>query len=261
MQNPFSGFGWFLGALGSHLITLLAGCVLTVMLGVLQKYVFKRPLSVKEDVAILLIFLFFACFQAARDEHRNTQIVIAEKSTAVGEQNSCLTDYRVEQAFSKGLQNMNNAQRTTIDNQTGLFAKQQGAINSCVVSLGKLNPVITERTTALAMPTPVRVQNTGELLKNLFVIVILTNHKLEPRGRIKCNQPFSIYGFPSLHAETMTVAIMQSPPEQISDEEYGIWVRNSGAIWDDNNPIYFAARSSAENLLCTFTPGTSGVLK
>jgi hypothetical protein len=48
---------------------LLAGCGATVMLGLLQKYVFQKPLSIKWELTILAGFVFFAGFQAWRDEH------------------------------------------------------------------------------------------------------------------------------------------------------------------------------------------------
>jgi len=51
-----------------HTFTLLAGCGATVMLGLLQKYVFKRPLSLKWELAILAAFVFFAGFEAWRDQ-------------------------------------------------------------------------------------------------------------------------------------------------------------------------------------------------
>jgi len=57
-------------ALADHTFTLLAGCGATVILGLLQKYVFKTPLSLKWEMTILLAFVFFAGFQAWRDEHQ-----------------------------------------------------------------------------------------------------------------------------------------------------------------------------------------------
>jgi hypothetical protein len=59
----------FLLGVWGHAITLAAGCVVTVMLGILEKRVLKRPISLKTEIGILLAFVFFACFQAWQDEH------------------------------------------------------------------------------------------------------------------------------------------------------------------------------------------------
>jgi hypothetical protein len=69
MSNPFDNFQLFIWAVGSHVATLAAGCIVTVMIGIFEKYVLKRPTSWKVDVGILLAFLFFACFQAWHDQY------------------------------------------------------------------------------------------------------------------------------------------------------------------------------------------------
>ena len=67
--NPFNHFWLFLGAVWVHAITLAAGCVVTVVINLLEKYVIKKTLGWKVDLAILLAFVFFACFQAWRDQY------------------------------------------------------------------------------------------------------------------------------------------------------------------------------------------------
>ena len=71
MDNTFQYFWLFVLAFGSHLFTLLAGCVVTVMLALIEKYALKRKLSVKAEIAILLLFVLFACFQAWQDQYRS----------------------------------------------------------------------------------------------------------------------------------------------------------------------------------------------
>ncbi len=70
MANPFTGFFTFLWAVAAHVNTLVAGCVVTFMIGILEKYVWKKPISLKGEVAVLIAFVFFACFQAWRDQYR-----------------------------------------------------------------------------------------------------------------------------------------------------------------------------------------------
>lgn len=70
MANPFESFWLFAYLVASHAITLLAGCIVTVMLGLTEKYILKRSLPPKWEIVILGVFLFYACFQTWRDEHR-----------------------------------------------------------------------------------------------------------------------------------------------------------------------------------------------
>jgi hypothetical protein len=67
----------YFASLFDHIFTLLAGCGATVVLGLIQKYVVKKPLSPKWEITILAAFVFFAGFQAWRDEHR---ILAAEQT-------------------------------------------------------------------------------------------------------------------------------------------------------------------------------------
>jgi hypothetical protein len=69
VTNPFAHFPWFLLSVANHIFTLAAGCAVTVLIGLFEKYILKRPISVKIEVIVLLAFLFFACFQAWRDEY------------------------------------------------------------------------------------------------------------------------------------------------------------------------------------------------
>jgi len=43
------------------------------MIGLLEKYVLKRPVSKRAEIAVHCVFVFFACFQAWRDQYQKTQ--------------------------------------------------------------------------------------------------------------------------------------------------------------------------------------------
>lgn len=75
MSNPFHHFWLFFYAVGDHAVTLAAGCIVTVMLGIIEKRILKRPISAKVEVGILLAFVFFACFQAWRDQYEKSSHV------------------------------------------------------------------------------------------------------------------------------------------------------------------------------------------
>lgn len=75
MSNPFEFLLAFFWAFADHLFTLLAGCVVTVIIGVIEKRFLKKPISVQLEIGILLCFLVFACFKAWRDQYRVAQQV------------------------------------------------------------------------------------------------------------------------------------------------------------------------------------------
>lgn len=60
----------YYSAIVNHTITLLAGCGATVVLGMLEKYIFKKPISFEWELAVLLAFVFFAGFQAWQDQYK-----------------------------------------------------------------------------------------------------------------------------------------------------------------------------------------------
>jgi hypothetical protein len=76
MQNPFAHLLLFVYSVWDHVFTLAAGCVLTVVINLIEKYALKgRRIPLKADLAILLAFLLFACFQAWRDQYQLAQAV------------------------------------------------------------------------------------------------------------------------------------------------------------------------------------------
>jgi hypothetical protein len=74
MEHFYSHFWTFLGAVWDHAFTLAAGCVVTVVINIVEKHFMNgKKLPLKADLAILLTFVFFACFQAWKD-----QFILAE---------------------------------------------------------------------------------------------------------------------------------------------------------------------------------------
>jgi hypothetical protein len=84
MVNPFNHFWFFVYAVGDHAVTLAAGCVLTVVVNLVEKYAMGgKRLPLKVDVAILLVFIFFACFQAWRDEYDKANKIVSAPTVQV----------------------------------------------------------------------------------------------------------------------------------------------------------------------------------
>jgi hypothetical protein len=81
MASLFTALWAFLGAVAVHLNTLVTGCVILFVVGLLEKYVFKRPISWKSETAILLCFVLFACFQAWRDQYQRANTLQTRMSS------------------------------------------------------------------------------------------------------------------------------------------------------------------------------------
>lgn len=70
MANPFDHFFGFLLAVWGHAFTLLAGCAITVVIGWIERHIIKKKMPFWADLAIVLSFVFFACFQAWHDKYK-----------------------------------------------------------------------------------------------------------------------------------------------------------------------------------------------
>lgn len=80
MPNPLKDFLPFLAGLWSHINTLISGCAVTFVIGLIEKRVLKRPISLKTEIGILLAFVFFACFQTWRDQYQHGEALQAKLS-------------------------------------------------------------------------------------------------------------------------------------------------------------------------------------
>jgi hypothetical protein len=242
----------FIGNVLSHLVALMSG-IASFAIAVWQA-VKKHKISERIFWVIGALCLLMAFDQSWQDEHRNTQVVIVEKASEVGAKNSCFNDLRVQDAYVKGVESLNSSQRQTIDNQRNVNEKQQSAVNSCVISLGKMNPVINTKIVVLNVPI-------GEVTKHYreayySEMIITTNRLIRPVGNLKCDKSFAPVDPPQVptlwQGPTM---IGYAPAVSVSDHEYQIRITNTGGDWGPNSPIFFRVTSDFNNLgECTFTP-------
>ena len=153
-------------------------------------------------------------------------------------------------------------QQGTIGSQQSQLNSQQGTINSCVVSLGKMNQVVRQEIKVIV----IRV-GTAEAKTNRFVnqfapnkiyvseLVITTNEReMKPSGFLRCNEPFEVTESPQLPMIAAVADVGYSLPERISDREYRLAIMNTGSYWGPNSPMYMPVHSDAEDLNgCSFT--------
>lgn len=246
-----------------HQVLFYFGGVFAMGVFVIEKI--YKPIKKSWFLGASLVCLFVACYQGWLDEHRNTETVIAEKASEAGLKNSCLTDLRVESAFAKGQESLNGSQRQTLDRQQDTIAKQQTAVNGCVVSLGKMNPIVRREIRVILIPFGIATKNSTSFVSRyasnpnkLYMeeVVITTNEDMvRPSGYLRCNNDFEIAGNPELPMISDMAMVGTSAPVKVSDREYRIEVSNTGSHWGPSTPLYFPIRSSTEILAgCNFTP-------
>ena len=251
----------FIGNVAAHLIALMSGLA-SVAIATWEK-IKKRPISSGIFLAIGCLCLLFASDQAWQDEHRNDQTLIAEKSSEISAKNSCLQDARVEEAYKRDLEGEVGSQRQTIDSERNMNAKQQADVNTCVVSLGKLNPKIREVVTVIAIPLYTFDPDTRRLVgqysahKLYASELLITTNEVKSRfhGKLRCDNSFIPLGGPQLPRSSQTIFSTNAEPSRISDREYEISATNSGVEWSPSFPAYLRVSTDTESPgNCTFTP-------
>lgn len=245
-----------------HQVLFYFGTVFAMGMLFIEKVI--RPVSKKWFLAASLICLFVACYQSWLDEHRNTTTVIGEKAVEAGANNTCQSDLRAENTFASGQESLINSQRQSIDQSQQTIGKQQTAVNTCVVSLGKMNPIVRREVHVILIPFGIRTKTSTAFISRyasnpdkvyMEEIVITTNEdEVRASGYLRCDTAFELSGNPELPMISSGM-LTTSPPQKISDREYRIEVSNTGSHWGPSTPIYFPIQSDSEMLGgCTFTP-------
>jgi hypothetical protein len=245
-----------------HQLLFYFGTVFAMLVLFIEKI--SKPLKKSWFVGAAITCLFIACYQCWLDEHHNTETIIQEKALQVGMKNTCLSDLRVETAFSKGQESLNGSQRQALDRQQDTMEKQQSAVNNCVVSLGKMNPVVRREVHVIVIPFGVTTKNSTAFISRFAAnpnkvymeeVVIATNEdEQRPSGYLHCTEPFEIAGNPELPMISSGM-VASEPATRISDREYHIAVSNTGSHWGPSTPMYMPIRSDMEILAgCSFTP-------
>ena len=148
-----------------------------------------------------------------------------------------------------------------MDQQQTALAGQQGAINSCVVSLGKMNPIVRQKISVIMDPFATmdvqgHIDPQGFVVKKqvteLFILTNVEEKKFS--GVLECYRPFTISAGPFINSESRLVTIGTPPPIAKSDKSYEIRVEQSSLTWNSSHPAFLRVVSDAPNPgSCTFT--------
>ena len=238
-----------------------------LMLFVLSAFERKRGRSVSWRLyaAILFcVFWFLGTFSAWHDSQKNLKAVIEEKTGYVSSLGSCESNLSIQAAKTASWQDRFADQQKTINALQGPQLQQQATINSCVVSLGKMNPIITRKESVILVPYATKDANSSRLVNSLFPnkvylakLLIITNvAEIRPTGRLRCEQPFDVTSSPETLVAIASGGIFgMGAHKAISDREYDISVNNTGAIWDPTSPVLMDVSSATPTLgTCRFTP-------
>lgn len=69
MEKLGAAFGTFVFSVLAQWFELLSGCVVLVIIGLLEKYFLKREIPIKVYTMVLAAFVFWACFQAWHEQY------------------------------------------------------------------------------------------------------------------------------------------------------------------------------------------------
>lgn len=233
---------------------LLGGCALTVLVGLYERFVSKKILSTRAYVGVILLLLFFACFQAWQQEHesanwRENALRGQAIQTGIesGKAKSCADSLRVAQ------DSLNKSQGAT-DGRAQQIASQQSSLSTCLVQLGKAQQSEPMRITAhLLRSEPskrhVNVGGPGEVEVFERSYIILTSKAVTPiRLSVVC-------GVRSLHQASGYVAgtgaVMSGGwGGRLSPNSYGVGILSPA--WTPTNPLVVTVASTEDPTRCEF---------
>lgn len=229
---------------------------------------YTRDLPIKQFIKKLFFWVFVvaafvsSCFLAWHDEHQNTTNVILEKSQFASAATNCESELKATAATLKGKEELATSLQATVSGLQAPEAQQQATINSCVVALGKMNPLIKRKNTVISIPTMTRDANSNRQVSMFFphklyiFELVLTSNEVESRaaGNLHCEQAFEVISRPQLPVLGSGL-IGSGQSQRISDREYEIRIFDTASEWGPNSPIYLSVSSAEESFgACSFTP-------
>jgi hypothetical protein len=172
---------------------------------------------------------------------------------------TCKGDLSTQTVKADLLGGQRDAQQVTINNQQSQLNAQQGTMNSCVVNLGKLNPLINTKTGVVAIQVatetkPPTVRLGSPVITYWYAIVLSANRRINFSGRLKCSNSFKATAPQVTLREATSGFFGGGSAIPVSDREYILTNSDTGGVWDAADPVYLVATSSEKDLgPCTFT--------
>ena len=237
----------------SHWQALVTGGVVTALVGAYQGLTTKQVKPKIYFYVFIIVAFVCSCFLSWHDEHNNTETVIAEKSHLVGLYSSCASDLATLHAALNGKDELATSLQRTLTNLQAPQLQQQATINSCVLNLSKMNPVLNTKIVVLSLPVGSGYRQNKKITFSEILITI--NRSGDPKGILRCDNAFVPIEAPQIHTTMKNFTKSGFPASPISDREYEIKVFNTGGDWGPNNPIYFETESDiGDPGSCVFTP-------
>jgi hypothetical protein len=257
-----SEFLGFLGNVLAHWIALMSGLFSLVLALIGQAKKWRR-----EVPRLFWVFAAFAvyvsCFQAWKDEHRNSEVLKQEKAALTGENNTCTFERALLERDVQSLNSIHATDADSVANGRKTIDHQVAQIGQCLIDEGKMNPVINTKFKVLVIPfKDADVSYNAPPVPNQsvkwYMMLIQVNRRQEPYGTLSCAQQFDIVTPPRITRITPGL-----PPDEFTHPQQvdpGTYILHflSGEVWEDSNPIHFIVKSQSDAVglpgLCTFKP-------
>jgi hypothetical protein len=173
----------------------------------------KKTVSRKTYVAVLFCpFWFFGTFSAWHDAQKNLKSVILQREKDTGDLGICTSNLRTESTLKVSWQDRFADQQKVINSLQSPQLQQQATLNSCVVSLGKMNPIVNTKpgvvVIQVATETKPPIVRFGLPTKTYWYAIVLSiNKRINFAGRLKCSHQFK----PGIPEMSLRVLVWECP--------------------------------------------------
>jgi hypothetical protein len=191
-----------------------------------------------------------ATFSAWHDSQKNLKAVIEQRSVDTSKLGTCTSDLQNQKTLTISWQDRFADEQKSINALQAPQLQQQSTINSCVLSLGKMNPIVHRVVRVIVMPFSIRD-------KFYYSEMIITTNQNEPQasGDLRCDNDFEINSPPSLPAIAGKNFVGGIAATKISDHEYLLSLQTLASYWGPTTPILLPIRTTTEERRgCIFTP-------
>jgi hypothetical protein len=197
----------FIGNVAAHLVALMSG-IATFGIAIWEN-IKKHPIRARSFWIVSAFFLLVAVDQAWQDEHRNSEVLIGQKSAVYAEKNACEQQQAIREAYTRGLEGNTLKQQQSIEEQRNFNSKQQDTLNTCVVSL--VSATKPEKFAVFARGVRLPVSRSLPMFgrETFGTVIVQATRPIPLKGKIKCNALFRVYE-----------AYLNSPDINVKDDDF-----------------------------------------